>query len=314
MSQKEGNNTGTGASAAAAEPEDPIDDAASDATVPAGGAENDEMRATPPFTGEALADSATGASQARNDSQSATPPMASPGFRFRGKKDGDANAQMSVLASAAASASVAEGDDHVSDPEIAPPSSTSERIDARRTTASRPAQNSSAAISLVEKLGYLRPGVYKRVLNEEVGVPNSDMQDEPKLPAGSVEQSAIHARGMPKKKIPVLRVPKPDARRMKGGKGLGAQNTTGKRHRKVTRDNILGVTKHAIRRLARRGGVKRISGLVYVETQGVLVTFLRKIVQDAVTYAEHAKRKTVTTMDVVYALKRSGKSLYGFGG
>nr|GFD60310.1 histone H4 [Tanacetum cinerariifolium] len=32
-----------------------------------------------------------------------------------------------------------------------------------------------------------------------------------------------------------------------------------KRHRKILRDNIQGITKPAIRRLARRGGVKRIS-------------------------------------------------------
>lgn len=43
-----------------------------------------------------------------------------------------------------------------------------------------------------------------------------------------------------------------------------------KRHRKILRDNIQGITKPAIRRLARRGGVKRISGLIYEETRGVL--------------------------------------------
>jgi histone H4 len=32
-----------------------------------------------------------------------------------------------------------------------------------------------------------------------------------------------------------------------------------------------------------------------------------------VTYTEHAKRKTVTSLDVVYALKRQGRVLYGFG-
>jgi hypothetical protein len=59
----------------------------------------------------------------------------------------------------------------------------------------------------------------------------------------------------------------------KGGKGLGkvctilninpqalslTQNEQGgaKRHRKILRDNIQGITKPAIRRLARRGGVK----------------------------------------------------------
>eukprot|EP01087_Luapelamoeba_hula_P018657 TRINITY_DN604_c0_g1_i1.p1 TRINITY_DN604_c0_g1~~TRINITY_DN604_c0_g1_i1.p1 ORF type:complete len:135 (-),score=26.17 TRINITY_DN604_c0_g1_i1:105-509(-) len=100
-----------------------------------------------------------------------------------------------------------------------------------------------------------------------------------------------------------------------GGKGLGGKGLTGaKRHRKVLRDNIQGITKPAIRRLARRGGVKRISGAIYDETRGVLKVFLENVIRDAVTYTEHAKRKTVTAMDVVYALKRQGRTLYGFGG
>jgi histone H4 len=94
-----------------------------------------------------------------------------------------------------------------------------------------------------------------------------------------------------------------------------------------------GITKPAIRRLARRGGVKRISGLIYEETRGVLKMFLENVIRDSVTYTEHAKRwassilsfifapssvviscsKTVTALDVVYALKRSGRTLYGFG-
>ena len=100
--------------------------------------------------------------------------------------------------------------------------------------------------------------------------------------------------------------------RGKGGKGLGKGGA--KRHRKILRDNIQGITKPAIRRLARRGGVKRISGLIYEETRGVLKVFLENVIRDAVTYTEHAKRRTVTAMDVVYALKRQGRTLYGFGG
>ena len=69
--------------------------------------------------------------------------------------------------------------------------------------------------------------------------------------------------------------------RGKGGKGLGKGGA--KRHRKVLRDNIQEV-------------------------------FLENVIRDAVTYTEHAKRKTVTAMDVVYALKRQGRTLYGFGG
>src|ERR1700709_1635242 len=103
--------------------------------------------------------------------------------------------------------------------------------------------------------------------------------------------------------------------RGKGGKGLGKGGA--KRHRKVLRDNIQGITKPAIRRLARRGGVKRISGLIYEETRGVLKIFLEnvshllaniigseteraviQVIRDSVTYTEHAKRKTVTALDV----------------
>ncbi|XP_019236119.1 PREDICTED: histone H4-like isoform X1 [Nicotiana attenuata] len=83
--------------------------------------------------------------------------------------------------------------------------------------------------------------------------------------------------------------------RGKGGKGLGKRGP-------------------AIHRLARRGGVKRISGLIYEETRGVLKILLENMIRDAVTYIEHARRNIVTAMDVVYALKRQGRTLYGFGG
>jgi histone H4 len=68
--------------------------------------------------------------------------------------------------------------------------------------------------------------------------------------------------------------------RGKGGKGLGKGGA--KRH------NIQGITKSAIRRLARRGGVKRISGLIYEETRGIFIVFLENFIRDALTYAEHA--------------------------
>lgn len=99
--------------------------------------------------------------------------------------------------------------------------------------------------------------------------------------------------------------------RGKGGKGLGKGGA--KRHRKVLRDNIQGVTKPAIRRLARRGGVKRISNLMYEETRGILKIFLENALRDATTFTAHARRKTVTSLDVVHALKGQGRKLYGFG-
>ena len=97
----------------------------------------------------------------------------------------------------------------------------------------------------------------------------------------------------------------------RGGKGLGKGKMG--RQKKPLRDNIEGITKPAIRRLARRGGVKRISGLIYDDVRDVLKEFLTTVIKNAVNYTDHARRKTVTTNDVVYALKREGKTLYGYG-
>jgi histone H4 len=99
----------------------------------------------------------------------------------------------------------------------------------------------------------------------------------------------------------------------KGGKGYGKTGSLAKRRVKNAKEVILGITKPAIRRLARRGGVKRISAMIYDETRICLRSFLEQVIRDSVTYTEHARRKTVTAMDVVYSLKRQGRSLYGFG-
>lgn len=96
----------------------------------------------------------------------------------------------------------------------------------------------------------------------------------------------------------------------KGGKGGKAGP---KRYGKDKKEPILGCTKPAIRRLCRRGGIKRIDGLFYEETRGVLKCFIDNLVLDALAYTEHSRRKTVSVMDVLYALKRQGRTLYGFG-
>jgi histone H4 len=134
------------------------------------------------------------------------------------------------------------------------------------------------------------------------------------LTTGSIEQSTSSLKSVRYFQVQsqfVVFGPWRMSGRGKGGKGLGKGGA--KRHRKVLRDNIQGITKPAIRRLARRGGVKRISGLIYEETRNVLKVFLESVIRDAVTYTEHARRKTVVSMDVVYALKRQGRTLYGFG-
>ncbi|KAK1831788.1 histone-fold-containing protein [Podospora conica] len=98
----------------------------------------------------------------------------------------------------------------------------------------------------------------------------------------------------------------------RGKTTLGSGKVGAKRHRKVLKDNIKGITKPAIRRLARRGGVKRISAQIYEDIRGVIKDRLAIILKDCVTYAEYRKAKTVTVNDVLFALRRIGRPIYGF--
>ncbi|XP_006888695.1 PREDICTED: histone H3.1-like [Elephantulus edwardii] len=111
---------------------------------------------------------------------------------------------------------------------------------------------------------------------------------------------AIHAKHMPG--------------RGKGGKGLGKGGA--KRHRKTLRDNMQSITKPSICRLAGSSEVYWHLRIGYLKREMGNIPLPRSenVIRDAVTYTEHAKRKTVTAMDVVYALKRQGRTLYGFGG
>ena len=93
----------------------------------------------------------------------------------------------------------------------------------------------------------------------------------------------------------------------------GKGRTGGKRHRGGNKRSALDrITNGSIRRLARRGGVKRISRAIYDDTRQVIHQFLDNVLRDTITYTEHAQRKTCTSMDVVFALKRQGRTIYGF--
>jgi histone H4 len=87
-----------------------------------------------------------------------------------------------------------------------------------------------------------------------------------------------------------------------------------RRRTKVLSDKILGITKPAIRRLARRGGVKRIHGSIYEETRNILEKSFWKTPSETVLRTPNTpcRRKTVTAKDIVHALKRKGTTLYGF--
>ena len=82
--------------------------------------------------------------------------------------------------------------------------------------------------------------------------------------------------------------------------------------RKVLRNSIHGIAKAAFCRMVRHGGVQRMLGNVFEESRGVLKIFLEHVIKDAIIYATYCHRKTITAMDVIFALKRHGRLLYRF--
>lgn len=83
---------------------------------------------------------------------------------------------------------------------------------------------------------------------------------------------------------------------------------------KVLKDNIQGITKPAIKRVARRAGVKRVDKDCYEEVRGIIMDKLEEIIKVAATLMENAKRKTLMSKDVRAAAEVLGVSLIGFSG
>ena len=73
--------------------------------------------------------------------------------------------------------------------------------------------------------------------------------------------------------------------------------------RTILRDNILGITEPTIRRLARRGGVKRIFSLLYEETRG---EGNHHTGRDFDVHG-NAKCKTVTALDALKSEKKGSR-------
>jgi histone H4 len=104
------------------------------------------------------------------------------------------------------------------------------------------------------------------------------------------------------------------------GRGKTGKPATKSAHKKIAKGTASkpikqgSVTNGAIRRLARRGGVKRISSTSHEHVRDYVDDFLERVVRDSLTYTEHRRARTITAMDVVYALKKNGRTLYGYGG
>ena len=59
------------------------------------------------------------------------------------------------------------------------------------------------------------------------------------------------------------------------------------------------ITDNDVRRLARKGGVKRIAKATIAEARHALVEYMKAVLKDTVVYTEHARRMTVTVPDVL---------------
>lgn len=75
-------------------------------------------------------------------------------------------------------------------------------------------------------------------------------------------------------------------------------------------DKGVGLNKPSMRRLARRAGVKRIKGDVYEKSIDMCRKFVTELLTKAHNYTEHARRKTITSVDVLYGAKSLGRTLF----
>lgn len=72
-----------------------------------------------------------------------------------------------------------------------------------------------------------------------------------------------------------------------------------------------GVGRPAIRRMAHRGGVQRMTKGVYRAANDTLVEHLAEVIRDAMQYKDYSRRDAITYDDVKMAIRRQGRILYG---
>jgi histone H3/H4 len=86
-----------------------------------------------------------------------------------------------------------------------------------------------------------------------------------------------------------------------------------KRHQQAAKKGRVGMTNGVVRRIALRSGVKRLGSSVYRPCKAELQHFLDQAVPRSAAFATHAKRHTLTSVDVVKALHSMGVFMVGYG-
>eukprot|EP00931_Biecheleriopsis_adriatica_P102978 TRINITY_DN77874_c0_g1_i1.p1 TRINITY_DN77874_c0_g1~~TRINITY_DN77874_c0_g1_i1.p1 ORF type:complete len:231 (-),score=71.32 TRINITY_DN77874_c0_g1_i1:44-700(-) len=107
---------------------------------------------------------------------------------------------------------------------------------------------------------------------------------------------------------PALPEEAPAAPKLIGKGGATGRATAARR----VQQQLKGISKPDLRRLARKAGVQRMANTIYDEAREALAGFLGNVLGDTAVYTEHAKRKVVVPSDVLLSLRRRGKILYGY--
>ena len=127
-------------------------------------------------------------------------------------------------------------------------------------------------------------------------VVSSELSIAPSAPAVIV--SAVSSKEKTKSSAKKIKVLKAKSTSLSGRKRL-VRNA----HDLVPPDSQL-LKRPALKRLARRAGIKRLSGETYAAARQITSQFVKRVVNDALLMTKHAGRKTVTSQDVLFALKQ----------
>lgn len=76
---------------------------------------------------------------------------------------------------------------------------------------------------------------------------------------------------------------------------------------------IDGLTRPAIKRLAKKGGVKRMKADVFLDTRDACSQFVSTVLDNAVVLAEFENKSSITSNHLIRALQMNNVGVIGFG-
>ena len=139
----------------------------------------------------------------------------------------------------------------------------------------------------------------------------TDRSEKAGLPPNAVKNTYVQLHDWPAELRVEVAVSASNVSKGRGKAGKGAKLP--QRHQQmITKDAIHGISRPAFCRLAQKGGVEHMSGLIYEECHGVLQMFLKVLIQDIIIFTQYCECKTVMPIDVIFTLKQHGCNVYGF--